>query len=195
MCGRFYIDDYLISDVRKVLPDLIIDSPSEISRMAGDICPSAAAPVIVSSDSHLLLCAMRWGYTGRGKSLMINARAETAAEKPSFRKDLACRRCAVPASSFYEWNSGKDCFSFSQEKSEPLFLAGLYSFFENERRFVLLTTDANLSMKPVHPRMPLLISPDELPGWILKSSEAAYYLRKKPEELQRRAVGQMNLFA
>ncbi|MGI6736380.1 MAG: SOS response-associated peptidase [Anaerovoracaceae bacterium] len=125
------------------------------------------------------------------EKLVINARAETAASRPMFRESLRQRRCIVPASRFYEWDAAKNKVTFWLPENPVLFLAGLY----RAGRFVILTTEANDSVRPVHDRMPLHIPPHSLNDW-LRSAEAADSLLRRPQPQLRHAQEeeQLSLF-
>lgn len=126
-----------------------------------------------------------WGYTGYEKGReIINARAETVREKPSFRADFAQRRCVIPARGFYEWNPKKEKFYFSGS-APVLYLAGIYSNDPGKERVTILTTQANASMRPVHDRMPLLIPAEKIGKWMEAEDWAAQFLKEEPEELKR----------
>ena len=124
-----------------------------------------------SGHSRLLVPAT-WGMTGSKVPLVINARAESAAEKPMFRRALRERRCAVVTDGFYEWVSAggraRLPIWFHRPAGGLLLLAGLYD--ESPRgvppRFVVLTTAANQMVTPVHDRMPAIIPPDRLGPWL-----------------------------
>ena len=75
------------------------------------------------------------------------------------------RRCAVPTTGFYEWDKDKRKLRFNRPDTPVLWLAGLYNDFAGERRFVILTTAANASMRAVHDRMPVILSADALSAW------------------------------
>lgn len=118
-----------------------------------DVYPSQLAPVQTRDGVR----DMRWGFAGRtGKGLLINARAETAADKPTFSTALQQTRCVIAASAFYEWNAQKQAFLFENAAEDtPLYLAGLYTQdTDGQERFVILTREANDAVSPVHPRMP-----------------------------------------
>ena len=70
--------------------------------------------------------AMHWGYRLPDGKLLINARSETADTKPLFRESLALRRCALPASGYYEWNAGRERHEVLPTKEKTIYLAGLY---------------------------------------------------------------------
>lgn len=121
-----------------------------------DVYPSQLAPVQTRDGVR----DMRWGFAGRtGKGLLINARAETAADKPTFSTALQQTRCVIAASAFYEWNAQKQAFLFENAAEDtPLYLAGLYTQdTDGQERFVILTREANDAVSPVHPRMPCLL--------------------------------------
>lgn len=139
---------------------------------------SVAAPEFSAATAH-------WGYTGYGKGReIINARAETVREKPSFRADFAQRRCVIPAKGFYEWNPKKEKFYFSG-RAPVVYLAGIYSNDPGKERVTILTTQANASMRPVHDRMPLLIPEEKLERWMEVEDWAAQFLKEEPMELKR----------
>ncbi len=102
---------------------------------------------------------------------MINARAETVAEKPAFRAAFKRRRCLVPADGFFEWiktPDGKQPFNIHHSDGHPMTFAGLWE--ENEelgvRSCTFLTSAANDFMRPMHHRMPVLLNPDQYDLWL-----------------------------
>lgn len=178
MCGRYYVDPDTEDEIRKI----VNTAEEKIKIIQGDVFPSQRAAVITSSSNGLYVGRMAWGFPGYvGKGLVINARAETAPEKPMFRDAMASRRCAVPAAGFYEWNRRKEKFRFWREGVPVLYLAGCY---DQENRFVILTTDANSSVAPVHDRMPVILSSDELRAWLGESSGYMQLLHRPQPALQ-----------
>ena len=108
-----------------------------------------------------------------------------------FRDNVQCRRVAIPAAGFYEWNQAKEKATFTAEDAEPgkariLYLAGFYGNFDGEDRFIILTTEADESMRDVHHRMPLILEQDEVREWICDDGKLSQFLRKRPEQLKRR---------
>jgi len=105
---------------------------------------------------------------------MINARAETVDEKPSFRAAFKRRRCIVPASGFYEWmktNGGKQPYFITTANGEPLGLAGLWESWigphgEELESCTILTTDANEEVARLHNRMPVILAPEDYDEWL-----------------------------
>lgn len=193
MCGRYYVDDETAREIEKLVRDL--DRKLKMER-TGDVFPSQNAMILKGEGNHLAAEQMRWGFPGfeKGK-LLINARAETALERPTFRESVQDRRCIIPARGFYEWNKSKEKFTFERKETPVLFMAGCYNRYEGQERFVILTTDANSSVAPVHNRMPLILEPEELKDWVLDDLAIEFLLHKAPVLLEQRAeYEQMRLF-
>ena len=198
MCGRYYVDDETAREIEKLIRQVNekMRKAENIHLQAGDIHPSEAAPVIAANHNDLCCRWQRWGFPGfNGKQLIFNARSESVLEKKMFKESVEHRRVVVPATWFYEWNKNKEKNIFYREKQPVLYMAGLYNRYQNEDRFVILTTAANESMKPVHDRMPLLLERDEIEQWLFEDSLTESLLHKKPELLERRAdFEQISLF-
>jgi putative SOS response-associated peptidase YedK len=123
---------------------------------------------------------LRWGLIpswAKDPSIgarMINARAETAPEKPAFRSAFRRRRCLVPASGFYEWQKQgrvKQPYYISLRERKPMAIAGLWERWEGTEgapieSCTLLTTDANDLIAPLHDRMPVIVSPGDFDLWL-----------------------------
>ena len=193
MCGRYYVDDETAREIEKLVRDL--DRRLKMER-TGDVFPSQNAMILKGEGNHLAAEQMRWGFPGfeKGK-LLINARAETALERPTFRESVQDRRCIIPARGFYEWNKSKEKFTFERKETPVLFMAGCYNRYEGQERFVILTTEANSSVAPVHNRMPLILEPEELKDWVLDDQATESLLHKTPVLLEHHAeYEQMRLF-
>ena len=106
-------------------------------------------------------------------------------EKRMFRDSVSTRRAVVPVSWFYEWNKNKEKFTFTKEGSRILFLAGFYGRYEDGEHFVILTTQANASMAPVHSRMPLVLEREQVRDWILDSAKTKELPGQEPPQLDR----------
>lgn len=158
----------------------------------------------------------------KAPALLINARAESVREKKSFAESVAERRCVIPAKKFYEWDRDKNKAEFSSLHEKSVYLAGIYrfedpavpersaktdgcadtpesmsddSFTEQNGRFVILTTAANGSMKPVHDRMPLILRRDQIEPWLTDAEKTDGILSQTPEELSvYREFEQLSLF-
>ena len=192
MCGRYYVDDETAREIEKLVRDL--DRKLQIER-TGDVVPSQNAMILKGEGNHLAAEQMKWGFPGfeKGK-LLINARAESALERRTFQDSVQHRRCISPAKGFYEWDKSKEKFSFERYDSPVLFMAGCYNQYDQDR-FVILTTDANPSVSPVHDRMPLILEPDELESWVLDDGATEFILHKTPVMLKSSTeYKQMSLF-
>ena len=184
MCGRYYVDDSMIERIEKALSG--IDNRLNGKTFSGDIYPTNTAPVISAASEHLQLEENRWGYPGMNrKGVIINARAETVHEKRIFCAGIERGRIAVPAVHFYEWNPQKTKYTFSREDGALLYLAGIADVFEQERRFVILTTQANASMEKIHDRMPLILEPDQILDWLMDDKATDNILKQTPVMLDK----------
>lgn len=199
MCGRYYVDDDTAREIEKLIRqvDEKMRKAENIHLQAEDIHPSEVAPVIAANHNALCCRWQRWGFPDfSGKQLIFNARSESALEKKMFKESVEHRRVVVPATWFYEWNKNKEKNIFYREDQSVLYMAGLYNRFQNEDRFVILTTAANESMKLVHDRMPLLLERDEIGKWLFDDELTETLLQKTPALLERRAdFEQMSLFS
>ena len=103
MCGRFYIPD---EDSNEELQRIInhLNRVKSTSVKTGEVCPTDVAAVIANSKAmNPTPFAMKWGYTMDNRAPIINARSESAAEKPLFRDGMQQRRCLIPAAHYFEW--------------------------------------------------------------------------------------------
>ena len=153
---------------------------------ARDIHPTECAPVLVASETSIRCESKRWGMPGfMDKQLVINARSESAIYKKMFCEAVEHRRLVIPAAGFYEWNKQKEKSTFTRKDSPVLYMAGIYSRYEDGDRFVILTTAANESMEPVHDRMPLILEKEEIVPWLTERSKTEELLGKVPCQLNR----------
>ena len=207
MCGRIYIDDGTEREVRRIIGALkrgqkdqeaaegrsLLSSPESGVK---DIHPSEKAAVLAAPQGTFLLEAMRWGFPSfRSGQLLINARCESALEKPVFAESLLSRRCVIPAAGFYEWDREKNKVTFYAPEQPCIYLAGFYNLFDSQDRFIILTREANEDMAPVHDRMPLILPEEEIGDWILEPGKTKEYLQREPVHLARKQdYEQMTLF-
>lgn len=192
MCGRYFIDDAVEKDIERIVNK--IDKNMKRQRK-GDIYPAQTAPVICQKNNTLCAVDMKWGFEGKDKKLLINARAETALEKPAFSDSIMHRRCVIPAGGFYEWNRDKQKVTFRYPQSPSVYMAGFYRKYGNGLQFIIVTTKANASMSPVHDRMPLILEEREIPAWICEDVKTGEFLKKISPMLERQQdYEQMSLF-
>ncbi len=147
-----------------------------------NIAPAQRIDVVLESENERILSQLKWGLvpswskdTSISKGL-INARAETLSEKPSFREAFKSRRCIIPASGFYEWQKketgAKQPFYFYLKEKEVFGFAGLWEQWLDKQTGELLetctiiTTEANEVLKPVHERMPVILKPENYDDWL-----------------------------
>jgi putative SOS response-associated peptidase YedK len=176
VCGRFTLN----SSSEALAADFEL---SEVPRLEPrfNIAPSQQIAVVREDDAGVRECVeLRWGLIPAwakdpGKSRApINARSETAADKPTFRRAMSRARCLVPASGFYEWRGtggGKQPFFFRMRERELFGIAGLYETWRGEggeviESVALLTTEANAIVAAVHPRMPVILAPTDYGRWL-----------------------------
>ena len=119
---------------------------------------------------------------------MINARSETAEERPTFREPLLHRRCVVPTTGFYEWNKQKEKFLFHYPDSTVVYLAGLWGEIGGKRHYTILTTEPNQAVAAVHNRMPVLLAKEQVRPWLMDTTVALQMLHAKQPELVGRAA-------
>lgn len=161
MCGRYYIpepdDD---SGFRTIIEQVKInckDSPALGEMRLGEIFPTNIVPVI-ADDAPVL---MKWGFSRfDGKGQVINARLETAGEKPMFKKSYAMRRCLIPAGYYFEWRKdGATKQKYALGLDKPIYMAGLYRYEEDLQlpMFVILTRSAASDIAFIHDRMPVIV--------------------------------------
>ena len=153
MCGRYQFSADEYKEIRQIVRDAQRRSEgNELNfPMAGDICPSQVALVLVSRGEKIVGEFQQWGLPGfRGRQQIINARAETVTEKPMFRRSIAFQRCVIPATGFYEWDAAKHKYFF-QMPGQPIYLAGIYDNISGVNCFIILTTAPNDSVC-AHPR-------------------------------------------
>jgi putative SOS response-associated peptidase YedK len=176
MCGRF-----TLTTPTPVLAELFLfpDPGPEPPRY--NVAPTqAVATVRAGADpGHRELAWCRWGLIPSWAddpaigNRMINARAETAAEKPAFRSVIRHRRCLILADGFYEWqkrDGAKQPYYFRRKDGRPFAFAGLWDRWQDGDKRIesctILTTDANDLLRPVHNRMPVILEPEAYERWL-----------------------------
>jgi putative SOS response-associated peptidase YedK len=147
-----------------------------------NIAPTQRVPVIRQHPEEPIrqISTMRWGLVphwakdASGGAGTINARSETAAEKPAFRDPMRYRRCLIPADAFYEWKrngASKQPYCFEVNDGEMFALAGLWDGWKNAegqwiKTCTILTTTPNAVTSTVHDRMPVILHPDNYDLWL-----------------------------
>ena len=188
MCGRFELHSAF-----EVIARIFGLSGGMTAMPTGyNIAPGRDIAVIVNDGGQNRLGLCRWGFVPSwSRELndgykMINARAETVAEKPSFKQAFLQHRCLVVADGFYEWKNegGKKRPIYAHLKSgEPFGMAGLFNHWTSPdgRRVcttTIITTGANAALAPVHDRMPVIVARDAYDLWLDPAEHDAEKLRK-----------------
>jgi putative SOS response-associated peptidase YedK len=170
MCGRFYIkiDEKDLKEIVRAVEENSKDQPEQLKiRFDGEIFPTDVVPVRTGVHQYR---AMKWGFAGYDGKSIINARSETALEKPAFRSSMLERRCLVPASGYFEWMKSrkkKTKYQFFRPHS-PIFMAGCWRVEPclNVPSFVILTREATPELMTFHNRMPVIIPQEKAESWL-----------------------------
>lgn len=174
MCGR-----YTLRSSGKAVAEVfgLAGEPVLLSRF--NIAPTQQVPAVRSAGNNRQLTMFRWGLVPSWAhdlaigNRMINARAESAAEKPAFRSAFKHQRCLVVADGFYEWQKAggnKQPFYIRMRDEKPFAFAGLWEEWKKSDTVLesctILTTDANDLVKPLHDRMPVILDPKDYDAWL-----------------------------
>jgi putative SOS response-associated peptidase YedK len=177
MCGRMTMRTPA-QDIARELGLAGVQEALEQPRY--NLAPTQQVPAVVN-DGARQLTLLRWGLVpGWARDVtignkLINARAETVAEKPSFRTSLRRRRCIVVADGFYEWMQSarpKRPFLFQRRDGRPFVIAGLWEEWHPHdggpvlRTCTLVTTQANALLAPYHERMPVILGREAWERWL-----------------------------
>lgn len=195
MCGRFAF--YSPAEAAAELFEFEARSTTEPRY---NIAPSQLVPVVRNGpkgDREFSL--LRWGLVpswAKDPSIgnrMINARAESLAEKPAYRNAWEKRRCLVLADGFYEWRKearGKTPYFISLANGRPFALAGLWEAWtdrstgESLETTVIVTTAANEFLQDLHDRMPVVLQPDTARAWLAGDTDVIEMVISDPPQLQ-----------
>ncbi len=176
MCGRFT----LAVDINTIARTFNASVPSSLNAMPRyNIAPQQNV-VTVMRDETTHLDLLRWGLIpswAKDESIgskMINARAETLAEKPSFKRLLHSKRCLLVADGFYEWKKeqgGKTPMYITLRDNEPFAFAGLWDTWRDAegqqiRTCTIITTEPNELVASIHNRMPVILAQDAREEWL-----------------------------
>lgn len=180
MCGRFTVT----CDEPELIERFEVKETFRETRLVPrfNVSPTQSVAVVVKNKGTTTLDTYKWGLIPfwvkdlKKMKPMINARSESLAEKPFFKTALSRRRCLIPADGFYEWKQEPD-----SKRKTPMFIhlpdrklfafAGLWDEWKDPegnpiRTCTIITTEANDSIKPVHDRMPVILSPEAESKWL-----------------------------
>lgn len=187
MCGRFATTQPVDAMVQlfEAMPANNLPGSDNFN-----VCPTNQIHAVHSGADIRHLVSMRWGFiphwyaTENDGPLLINARAETLAEKPAFREACRKRRCLIPVSGFYEWTKdemGNRLPWYIQNTVDvPLVLAGIWRDWGDEARrtCAIVTCAADGPITQVHHRMPVILHPEDWPLWLGEAGHGAARLMK-----------------
>lgn len=189
MCGRYLfdpltgeLDEYwqIIADVAKKQ-----EKYKEQEIATGEVFPSNNVLTLGANKNNEVVPGItKWGFDGFKKGqLFINARAESVEEKKTFSKHFRERRIVFPMNGFYEWDSDKKKFLFTGN-NEVIYVAGFYRIHENVAESIIMTTEPNAAVSPIHDRMPLIIEKSDIDKWVLDLDFAREYLKRDMDKFE-----------
>ena len=176
MCGR-----YAVTLPPEAMRDLFKTANAIDFPPRHNIAPTQPIVAIMEEQGMRVAKLVRWGFVPgwvkdpREFPLLINARAESMAEKPAFRDALKHMRCVIPASGYYEWRTGPDKtkqpYYITMADDEPMALAGLYSIWvgpdgEEVDTAATITVAANPDLAVIHDRMPAILTAETIDDWL-----------------------------
>jgi len=196
MCGR-----YTVISTPEALRALFgyAEQPNFPPRY--NVAPTQPIAIVRLVEGKRQFALVRWGLLPswvkdpKTFTLLINARGETAAEKPAFRAAMKRRRCLIPADGFYEWQATGDRkrpFYVHAKSGAPLAFAGLWETWtgpngEELETAAIVTTRANRTLSPIHERMPVIVPPDAFDLWLdganVDATTAAALIQPAPDNL------------
>lgn len=164
MCGRLNVTSDPLSKMVSDALGVPFDTTSN-----DDLRPSEQVATLQSTAAGVRQGNVRWGIQPSwAKRLIINAQAESVAEKPTFKRAFQLHRCVIPCSGWYEWQA-KAKYLFQAPDQAPLYMAGIYydaSANDETPRLVTLTTKADEQCIVYHHRMPLLVQETQVRDWL-----------------------------
>jgi len=164
MCGRYYFDTKK-DKLKVILTNAYKHQFYDFKE--GEIFPSQMAPILYLNHHKIYAKFLRWGYQKK----IINARAETVLERPLFKNDFIHRRCVIPISYFFEWDANKNKLAFGDEE----YLAG---FYNEQNEFIILTTESQGDLKPIHHRMPVCLEKHQIKDYLEDPNKALSFIQQ-----------------
>jgi putative SOS response-associated peptidase YedK len=201
MCGR----KTLTKGRRQIIEELLIDGwDGDDYEPSYNIAPTDVSPVMISNGGKRLVKMMRWGLIpawaedDKFAARMINARAETLTKKAAFRNLVENNRCIVITDGFYEWKKEggrKQPFYIKHPDNTLMLMAGLWSAWidprgDLRRTYTIITTPSNEQLKPLHDRMPAILSKENSAVWLNEAWEQG-----RPQALLRPYDKELDVFA
>ena len=179
MCGRYALE----ATKRELWERYLLGEREEDVEERAEIFPTNRSPLILPGNE---LVHHKWGFVEPfTKRPMINARAETILEKPTFSQAFRTARCLVPATAFFEWEKvGEEKLKRKIALADiPIFsMAGILKTYKDENgkpftAFSIITTEANEQMRAIHDRMPVILEPDDEAFYLDQQSDPKSVLK------------------
>jgi putative SOS response-associated peptidase YedK len=174
MCGRYTLS----TPAGRLAEEFQLDDGAVDLTPSYNVAPTQQVAAVLEEGGKRRLEMLRWGLVPSWAddpeigARMINARSETAPEKPSFRRAFRSKRCLIPADGFYEWKrepGGKQPYYFHMEDGRPFAFAGLWESWEKDGVLLscaILTTRANSVLEGIHDRMPVILPSGAYDAWL-----------------------------
>ncbi|WP_201001115.1 SOS response-associated peptidase [Paenibacillus glycanilyticus] len=190
MCGRYTIT---VSLEELMIRYMIGETKVPYHRPKYNVAPGQQVLAIINDGQRNRLGELQWGLVPpwaddpKIGNKMLNARSETAAEKPAFKTPLRRKRCLIPADGFYEWkktDGGKQPMRIVRKDRSIFSMAGLYESWlapdgtTTVSTCTIMTTSPNELMAPIHDRMPVILRQEDEPFWLDRTVQ-------DPQALQR----------
>lgn len=184
MCGRFTLDTTATDLAQHFEVEISGNIPPRYN-----IAPSQPISAIAQDEAKRFIAMMKWGLIpswvkslDSWKGNLINARAETITEKPSFKGAFKYRPCLIPVSGYYEWSKDKQPYYFKLKDSHLFAFAGLWETWQDELfSCTIMTTKANPQAAQVHHRMPVIIPQNHYQHWLGKLGDRQQLLANLPQ--------------
>jgi len=167
MCGRF-VSASPPDQIARYF-DAVDETGSDADREPNyNVAPTDDVYTVANDDGRRRLTITSWGLlVGDGANPLINARAETLAERPAFKEAFEQRRCLIPADGFFEWDAmpggAKQPYVFAPVDARPIGFAGVYG---RRRTCAIVTSEARPPVDRLHDRMPVVVAPDDWATWL-----------------------------
>ena len=189
MCGR-----YTLSEAPETLRLQFQFDTSLNIEPRYNIAPSQLAPVVIKNQSGREISMFQWGLAAKGRphgpllNSLINARAESLLDRPSFKEAFLNRRCLVIADGFYEWKTEyktNQPYRIHLKNNMPFAFAGIWERSQTDNsgapkpnKFAIITTAAVDSISHIHNRMPVILNPRDYESWLNGNENGLEIIKK-----------------
>lgn len=170
MCGRYTTNtEEELIEVRSIINEIAIRIANEDKKyLDTEVNPGSKAPIITKEKDIRVL---KWGFVKwDNKGLIFNARSENASTSKYFSPLLEKNRCVIPASNYFEWqkkDKEKIKYRFNNSGEKIMYFAGIIRIEnDNSESYTILTCNASEDIEFIHDRMPLILKPNEIEGWL-----------------------------